>query len=214
MSLTLSVAAFVSAARGGSRRTASVVRERFAADSTGNSIARALRRSPAADRRALGAAADALRRVRGTELALVLMQVADIVELELVFGRDAVDGAVDEVFAHLARAAGSRGRVVRTEADTFVLLVPGVDVDQLVASVQTGLGRSRCIEFEYDGDEIILVPDVMGRIVAPGEPVPAAYEAVRRDLERTRGLEQQRRDYLRRERESHTRPASLQPRER
>lgn len=213
MSLTLSVAAFVSAARGGSRRTAPDRGERRFADTSGNSIARALRRSPAADRRALSSAADAVRRTRATAIALLVMQVADIVELELVFGREAADAAIDEVFTHLTRAAGGRGRVVRTEPDTFVLVMPDADIEQLVANVQAGLGRSRCIEFEFDGDEIILVPDVMGRIVAAGETVPAAYEAVRGDLVRTRGLEQQRRDYLRRERESHTRPAPLQPRQ-
>lgn len=212
MSLTLSVAAFVSAARGGSRRTAPGRGERRFAESADSSIARALRRSPAADRRALVTAADAVRRTRGTTIALLVMQVADIVELELVFGRDAADAALDEVFTQLARAAAGRGRVVRTEPDTFVLLMPDAPVEQLVASVQAGLGRSRCIEFEHDGDEIILVPDVMGRIVAAGETVAAAYGAICGDLVRLRGVEQQRRDYLRRERESHTRPAPLQPR--
>ena len=212
MSLTLSVAAFVSAARGGSRRTAPDRGERRFAESADSSIARALRRSPAADRRALVTAADAVRRTRGTTIALLVMQVADIVELELVFGRDAADAALDEVFTQLARAAAGRGRVVRTEPDTFVLLMPDAPVEQLVASVQAGLGRSRCIEFEHDGDEIILVPDVMGRIVAAGETVAAAYGAICGDLVRLRGVEQQRRDYLRRERESHTRPAPLQPR--
>jgi GGDEF domain-containing protein len=209
MDVTLGLAAFVSAARGGSRRAAPGRGERRSAETAGSSISHALRRAPAADRRALAAAADALRRARGTTIALLVMQIADIVELELVFGREAVDAAVDEVFAQLTRAAAGRGRVVRTEPDTFVLLVPDVGIDQLVTNVQTGLGRSRCIEFEHEGDEIILVPDVMGSIVAPGQPVPAAYEAVCGDLVRMRGLELQRRDYLRRERESHTRPAPL-----
>jgi GGDEF domain-containing protein len=212
MSLTLSVAAFVSAARGASRRAAPSRGERRFADTSGSSMSRALRRSPAPDRRALAGAADALRRARGATVALLVMQVADIVELELVFGREAVDAAVDEVFRQLTRAAAGRGRVVRTEPDTFALLMPDVDVEQLVANVQAGLGRSRSIEFELDGDEIILVPDVMGRTVAPGEALPAAYESVCGDLVRMRGLEQQRREYLRRERESHTRPAPLRRR--
>lgn len=213
MDVTLGLAAFVSAARGGWRRTASTGGERRFADSGGNAISRALRRSPAPDRRALGAAADALRRGRGTTVALLVMQVADIVELELVFGREAADAAVDEVFTHLTRAAAGRGRVVRTEPDTFVLLMPDVGVGQLLANVQSGLGRSRCIEFELDGDEILLVPDMMGRVVAAGETAAATYESVCGDLAHLRGAEQQRRDYLRRERESHTRPTPLQPRQ-
>jgi hypothetical protein len=98
---------------------------------------------------------------------------------------------------------------VRTEPDTFVLLMPDVVPEHLVADVQSGLGRSGCIEFELDGDEIILVPDVMARGVAAREPVPAVYENVCADLARVRAVEQRRREYLRRERESHTRPAAL-----
>jgi hypothetical protein len=209
MSVSLSLAAFVSAARGGSGRTTSARGAPRLAGRRDNLISRAFRRSPAPDRTALGAAADALRRGGRTSLALLVMQVADIVELELVFGRDAVEAAVDEVLSHLTRAAGGRGRAVRTEPDTFVLLMPDVVPEHLVADVQSGLGRSRCIEFELEGDEIILVPDVMARGVAAREPVPAVYETVCADLARVRAVEQRRREYLRRERESHTRPAAL-----
>jgi hypothetical protein len=126
-----------------------------------------------------------------------------------VFGRDAVEAAVDEVLGHLTRAAQGRGRVVRTEPDTFALLMPDAVPDELVCRVQSGLGRSRCIEFELDGDEIILVPDVMARLAGPDEPAAAVYGVLCDDLARLRAVEQRRRDYLRRERESHTRPAAL-----
>jgi hypothetical protein len=210
MSLTLSLAAFVSAARRGSRRTEhGDVASRFGSD---NAISRAFRRGPAPDLKALRAAADALRR-RGA-VSMLVMQVADIVELELLFGPDAVEEVVEEVLAQLTRAAGGRGRALRTGPDTFVLLMPGAAADELVRAVQAGLGRTRCIELELDGEEIILVPDVMARTVGKGEAVAAAYESVCGDLARLRADEQQRREYLRRERESHSRPGALERRQR
>jgi hypothetical protein len=209
MSVTLSLAAFLSAARGASRRTASrAVRSGFG--SAGDSpITRAFRRNSIPGPQALRAAADELLREGCAGVTMLVMQLADVVELELVFGRDAADEAVDEAIGRLTRIAAGNGMAVRTAPDTFALLVPDIAPEVLVRTVEVALGRTRCIEFELEGDEIILVPDLMARVVARDESVAQAYDLLCHDLVRIRSSEQRRRDYLRRERESHTRPAPL-----
>jgi hypothetical protein len=209
MSLTLGLAAFFSAARGASRRTALRAKQRDFGPTTDSAISRAFRHGPTSDPQVLRDAAGELARCGCDGITVLVMQVADIVELELVFGREAAEEAIDQALGRLTRVARGRGTALRTASDTFALLMPDVEPHTLVHAVEAALGPTRCIEFELDGDEIVVVPELVARALEPGECAASAHDVLCRDLARARSTEQRRREYLRLERESHTRPASL-----
>ena len=150
------------------------------------------------------------RRARRS-LSILVMQLHDLPELELVFGCAAADEATDEAITQLTRIAARKGLVVRTAHDTFTLLMPDTSAEALADAIHAGLGTPCCIEFELEGEEILLVPEVMVRAVGATESVGDAYETSCRDIARARRDEKQRRNHLRIERESHTRPMRLRP---
>ena len=80
------------------------------------------------DRELLGVAGEKLLRTArslGQTPALAVLQIDDLPELELVFGRAAVDQVIEAVMTKLTRAAAHIGLVARTAPDTFALLMPG-----------------------------------------------------------------------------------------
>lgn len=152
-------------------------------------------------------------RRRQRALAMLMLQLYDLPELELVFGTDAVQEVSDRAMAALEGVAGRTGFAVRTAPDTFALLMPDAKAEEVLEALQDRLGKPCCIEFELDGEEILTLPDVLARAVSNTETVEDVHESLRRDIANARGAEACRQDYLRRERESHTRPAQLTTRD-
>lgn len=144
---------------------------------------------------------------------MLMLQLYDLPELELVFGTDAVQEVSDRAMAALEGVAGRTGFAVRTAPDTFALLMPDAKAEEVLRALQDRLGKPCCIEFELAGAEILTLPDVLARAVSDTETVEDAYESLRRDIGNAREAEARRQDYLRRERESHTRPPHLTTRD-
>lgn len=152
-----------------------------------------------------------LRKARAVTqpLSMVVMQVYDLPEVELVFGGAGAARAIHRVMSQLARAAICNGFVVRSAVDTFALLVPGAGTEATVAAIYAQFGKPCVIEFESDGDEVLLMPDVRVHTFRADESLQQVYERVCRLIAKERGREKLRCDYIRRERESYTRPMGL-----
>lgn len=148
-------------------------------------------------------------RAAGQPLSLVVMQVHDLPEVELVFGRAAAAQAIHQVMDRLTLVAARNGLLVRSAADTFALLVPESGAEATVAAVNARFGEPCVIEFESDGAEVLLVPDVRVHTLEVGESVQQVYERTCRLIAQERGREELRCDYIRKEREAYTRPMGL-----
>ena len=151
----------------------------------------------------------ATARRHGQSVSLLVLQLLDLPELQLLFGREAADEVVDDVMTELTRVSARKGFAVRTSADTFALLMPGTTGQELQRALQASLGRACAIELEFGEEDVLLVPDVQSRTVSEDECVEQAYRAMCSALDAQRGLELRRRDYLRQAREACTIPMVL-----
>ncbi len=168
------------------------------------------RDAPAPDRKLLCDVGEKmLRKSAGQPLTLVVMQVYDLPEVELVFGGTAAARAIHEVMIQLTRVATRKGFLVRSAADTFALLMPGTGAEATVSVLNERFGNPCAIEFEADGDEVLLVPDVRVHTLGAGESLQRVYERVCKLIAKERGREELRCDYIRKEREAHTLPMGL-----
>lgn len=122
----------------------------------------------------------------GRTPALAVMQIDDLPELELVFGRRGVDRVIQAVMTGLAQAAAGQGLVVRTAADTFALVMPGGGAGAAIAALQARFGKPCTIEIGFGRDEILVVPDVMVHPLGPQDSVPQAYADLCRYLAKAR----------------------------
>lgn len=132
------------------------------------------------------------------------MQIYDLPEVELVFGGTAAVRVIHEVMTQLTRVASRKGFLVRSAADTFALLMPGTGAEAAVSVLNERFGNPCAIEFEADGDEVLVVPDVRVHTLGAGESLQRVYERVCRLIAKERGREELRCDYMRKERETHT----------
>lgn len=157
--------------------------------------ARSFGRAPAGggatvqDRALLGVAGEKLlrtARAHGQSPALAVLQIDDLPELELVFGRAAVDQVIEAVMTELTRAAAHIGLVARTAPDTFALLMPGGGAEATVAAIQARFGKPCSIEIEFGGEEILVVPEVMVHALAPHDAVSQVYDDLCRSIAQAR----------------------------
>jgi len=125
-------------------------------------------------------------RALGRTPALAVMQIDDLPELEIVFGRAGVDRVMDAVMTGLTRIAAGHGLIVRSAADTFVLLMPGGGAGAAVAALQARFGTPCTIEIGSGRDEILVVPDVMVHPLGPQDSIAQAYEDLCRYIAKAR----------------------------
>jgi hypothetical protein len=142
-------------------------------------------------------------------LGMLVVQVPDLQELDALFGGSFSRQAVDTVIRDLKLAANNKGIVVRSSVDTFTLLMPGVGAKDLMDLFVARAGDTYVLEFEVRREEMILLPNLMARRVGATESIAEAHATLCQDIVRSRACEQRHQDYLRRERESHSKPMSL-----
>lgn len=133
-------------------------------------------------------------RALGRTPALAVMQIDDLPELELVFGRRGVDRVIEAVMSGLTRAAAGQGLVVRTAADTFALVMPGGGAGAAIAALQARFGSPCAIEIGFGRDEILVVPDVMVHPLGPQDSVAQVYTDLCRYVTKARKHRQAMRD--------------------
>lgn len=144
-------------------------------------------------------------------LSMIVFDQSDLPELKSIFGAEAAQQMVARIGATLHGLAGSRGFSVRTEATVFTVLMPGHDLALALASVRQALGDTYAIEVGAQHDEMLLVPDFLAQTVRSDvQSIEELYQSMRTSISMAQRHEQRRRNYLQRERESHsTRPALL-----
>jgi GGDEF domain-containing protein len=152
-------------------------------------------------------------RQRQQAVSLLLMRAPCLPELQTVFGREAAKAAVHAVMQALSDVAGRRGLAARTLPDTFALVMPQCIGAELVMALRRRLGQACCVELDFNQEEVLLVPDVQSSTIAVGDSFAKTYAVMFRAMMSHRHLEELRRDYVRRQREAHTRnkrvPADL-----
>jgi GGDEF domain-containing protein len=144
-------------------------------------------------------------------MSVVVFEQVDLPELHAIFGSAAAHRVVAEFGARLKLLAAPGGVAVRTDATSWAVLLPGHDNDTAMAAVKRALGKSLAVEADAGEDEILLVPRIamhtVGNRVASMRSI---YRELREKIQRSHEHELLRQDYLRRERESHSRPARLE----
>ena len=143
-------------------------------------------------------------------LSLAVFDLADLPELETVFGSSTTRQVMQQVLLRLQAMAGSKGLVTRTDATMFTVLMPGFGRDRARQAIDRNMGSPCCIELDADDHEIVLIPDYALHAFRPDSvPLNQVYSQLRQSIADSQQLERRRQRYLQRERESHTRPAEL-----
>lgn len=158
--------------------------------------------------------AQLLEQVRreGRPLSLVVFDFSDLLEVRSIYGRDVSRKLLARVVRKMQAVAGGRGAAARTGKTEFSILLPGANRDKAQAIIHRVLGKPSRIEFDAGDSEIVLVPDIMAEMAAPGvETIEELHREVTRTLAEAHAYEQRRQHYLTRERERHSRPMSLPP---
>lgn len=158
-----------------------------------------------------------LRRARGRVAcrftSLAVFDVSELGELRQIFGDDATRHTVAEIRRALGRIDPRKGKVSRTSATSFCVLLPGYDAQAAVAAVHRALGETLAIESDWQGEELVVVPDFLVRSAGESpESVRSLYRKMLGEISGQQQSVQRHRDYIRRERESYfptTRPGLL-----
>jgi GGDEF domain-containing protein len=126
--------------------------------------------------------------MRDRTVSLLVLQVSDLAEVVLIFGREAAERVVDTVMTELTHVSARRGYALRTGADTFALLMPDVSGEDMHGALQVRLGKACAVEIDVDGHELLLVPDVIARTLSRSDSVRTAFESLCRMLAAERHL--------------------------
>lgn len=146
----------------------------------------------------------------GLPLTVLVFEQADLPELHALFGGEAARTVTAKFNQKLQALAGPRGLAIRSDATTWTVLLPGLDDAQAVDAVERVFGRSLAVDLESEGEEILLVPTMEVRTVSrDAAPMHRIYQEMRGRIEGTLGRQRRREEFLRRERERHSRPARL-----
>lgn len=166
----------------------------------------------ASDFDALVVAGDAMmNRARRDKQAMsvAVFDLSDLPELRSVFGKQVTQEVVQRVSEKFQRIATSKGLVARTGTTLFTVLMPGFGRDRALAVISEVMGHPCCIELETR-DEVVLIPEYMVQTVrGDTRSVADVIAALRTGIAQSQEREHSRRRYLKRERESHTRPMEL-----
>jgi GGDEF domain-containing protein len=123
-------------------------------------------------------------------VALLVLAVPDLPELENIFGPTAASEAARAVLRELSRSTRGRGFAVRTARDTFALLVPGVTGGWLKRALRRRLGDAWCVEFNLGREEMVLVADVQSCTVEDRDSIEKTYLVLRSVMESRRHMDQ------------------------
>lgn len=148
---------------------------------------------------------------RGEPMSLLVMRSSCLPEIEILFGRNAANAAVDAVMDGLGAVAGRKGLAARTSPDTFALAMPRWTGAELVMALRRRLGHACCVELDFEEEEILLVPDLQASTIAADDSFSQAYAVLCRAMQSDRHTEERRLGHLRDEREAYTKRVTVPP---
>lgn len=141
---------------------------------------------------------------------LAVFDCRDLLEVRRIYGNRIARTLVVRMAGKLAAIAGDHGLAARTGPAEFAVLLPGMDRERALRALQQVLGTPSRIEYEAGDSEIVLVPEfLLGRMGEDEDDLAGLHRLLSRKLASAREHEAQRRRYLRRERERHSRPMSI-----
>jgi GGDEF domain-containing protein len=146
----------------------------------------------------------------GRPAAVAVFDCGDLLEIREIYGARIGREMVRRVVRAMEATAGEKGYVARTGPAEFTVVLPGAGRRKVLAAVQQVFGTPSRVEYEAGDEEIMVVPDVLIGIAHEGEDVASLQSALSRKLQWNRAYEERRRDWLRRERERHSRPHELE----
>jgi hypothetical protein len=145
----------------------------------------------------------------GQPASLAVFVVSELPELRDLFGDRAARDTVALIRRILLGIDPAVGRIYRSTATSFAVLLPGYSVPRALAAVRRVLGETLSIESDWQGLELMLVPDFLVRTLGdPSASVDQLYEQMLAEIVGKQQSAQRRCDYLRQERESHLPSAS------
>lgn len=102
-----------------------------------------------------------LKAGRGDErpLTLAVVELSDLPEVHSLFGRDAAGQITRRMAVRLQAIATDRGLAERTGATQFTVLLPGMEAATARRALRAVFGEAGCIEYECDGNELLLLPE-------------------------------------------------------
>ncbi len=190
-----------------------VVRERGASAAAADGQAVPLQRKTfPADTSRLAAVGEALlRKARRNDqpLSVAVFDFADLPELQSVSEGQLARTLGSEIARKLQGIAAGQAVVVRTGPTRFAVLLRNFDSGRTRQAIAAAFGKGCCLEFEMGNGEMLLVPDWRAQTVRPDTAVEAVYLRLCAELVTGQRHAELRHEYIKRERESHTRPMRL-----
>jgi len=143
-------------------------------------------------------------------VSVAVFDCADLLEVREIYGSRMARKLMHRTVAKLNKLCGDHGVAARTGAAEFTIVLPGVGRDKALAAIARVLGSPTRIELDAGDSEIVMVPGFVVESAGPDVScIAQIQQELRGDLAQIAQSEQQRRRYLQRERESHSRPAGL-----
>ncbi|MBK0393213.1 GGDEF domain-containing protein [Ramlibacter algicola] len=166
------------------------------------------RRTGLLNREGLVARADAVLRSRSwARASLVVLSFDDLPESAVLWGDAAANALMLRIAHALRRAAGRRGLAARTGPVQFAVLLPGRCRQSAIDAVTAVLGQPCRVELDWHGEELVCVPDVAAEVWEGEEGgIAPLLEQLCASLARHRNRRARHHDFIRRERERHSRP--------
>ncbi|RYG12218.1 MAG: diguanylate cyclase [Burkholderiales bacterium] len=146
----------------------------------------------------------------GKALGLVVLAFNDLPEVRAIYGAHVAGMLRKQIVKKLKAVAGPQGLVARTGRTQFAVLLPGQSRERALKAAHRVLGLPARVELDSNGEEIVLVPELIAENIAPGdESIDCLHSEMLRELQQQRADEARRCHYLQRERERHSRPMHL-----
>lgn len=138
-------------------------------------------------------------------LSVIVFEQSDLPELQCIFGEAVAQQMAAKLAGTLQTMVKSKGLAVRTDPTVFTVLLPGFGLDRTLALIKEAFGDTLAIEFDVEGDDVVLVPDFLVQTVrSETTSIKDVYTDLRKAIKRSQDNEERRQRYLKRERESHS----------
>jgi GGDEF domain-containing protein len=151
-------------------------------------------------------------RATGRELTLAVFDCSDLVEARTLYGDRTSRKLIDAIVQKLTLVAGPDGLAARTGPTQFAVALP-MARERAMDAIERVLGDPTRFELEGCRSEIVLVPHLMVEAVPAAGTVERMFAALCRGLVRVQEEERMRNEYMQRQRERHSRPMPVAPRE-
>jgi len=139
---------------------------------------------------------------RTSVASVIVVVLDDLRQAREVFGRAVAREVVRATLVRLRLLAGRHGVIVRNAPALFTVLVPDVAEQRTLEAAVAVLGKGRCIEVDYAGEEILMPARFMVRTLTEAED----FESLHREMCAALSL-----PLVRREQRRHVPAASATP---